>query len=159
MKDITKREDLLALCGEIDVKSKSRFVPVMLLLVGIIIVVLAFVVKELDNLSTALLTVGFVLAVVGVVKCVRPGERLVYRPTGEVIGLRKLNHELEFKPNIECAIVDGNIEGIITLRADGSAPLMSVCWSTPSGSLFVGQLLQYIPYEYKPQMEPVLIKR
>ena len=153
MKDITKREDLLALSGDITIVSKSRFVPILLLLLGVALIVLAFSVdKDAENLSTALLTVGFVVAVIGAVGCIRPGERVVYGPTGEVMTLRKRCHEDCAQLNVERAIADGDVATMELLRAEGTTPLMSVCWATRSGRVVVGQLHRYVPYEYSPTM-------
>lgn len=160
MKDITKREDLLALSGDITIISKSRFVPILLLLLGVAVVVLAFSVdRDAENLSTALLTVGFVVAVIGAVGCIRPGERVVYEPTGEVMTLRKRSHEDCVQLNVEKAIADGDVSAMELLRAEGSTPLMSVCWATRSGKVVVSQLHRYVPYEYKPTMEPMVVIR
>lgn len=158
MKDITKREDFLALSGDIRITRKSRFVPVVMLLLGVALIVSAFMVdKEAHNLSTALLTAGFVLTIVGVVMCVCPGDKVIYEPTGERVHLKKRSHEQSVMPNVERAIVDGNVSALELLQAEGSGPLMSVCWSTHSGSFYAAQLQQYVPYEYKPTMEPVVI--
>jgi hypothetical protein len=119
-------------------------------LLSIAIVALSVILRESEDLSTVLLTVGVVALVASLAKFANPSKRLVYLPTGERVVCVSLNHPKELAERVEHALGSGNGDLLKALAVDQSAPLMTVLYTTPSGSLFAGQTHHYVPYEYKP---------
>ncbi len=161
MNNILNREDLCRLYpAEVALKSGSRVVPAIVTLAGIILVALSGSLgDDQENLSTALFTLAIVVLAFGIIKLIRPSRTLFCVATGEKVTRRFEGHEQEARAHIEQALKDGNFELLDGLKAAGSsAPLVSVSYTTPSGSLRIGQLLHYVPYEYQPLMEPVVHK-
>lgn len=151
MENIMHKEGLCAHCPQVEMRYKSRLMPVVATLLSVAVVVLSFMLKEMEDLSTVLLTVGIVALVVSVIKLVSPSKVLIYTPTGEKVSRSSINHSAELIERVEHALSSGNVELLRALAAKESSPLMTVLYTTPSGSLLAGQTLQYIPYEYHPK--------
>lgn len=144
------KEGLCDVCPQVEMRYQSRLMPVVATLLSIAIIVLSAMLKEKEDLSTVLLTVGVVALVASLAKLAIPSRRLVYLPTGEKIVCVSLNHPKELAERVEHALASGNQELLKALAVGQSAPLMTVLYTTSSGSLFAGQTLHYVPYEYKP---------
>ena len=154
MKNILNKESLCAHFPEVAIRNKSRAIPIVVTLTGILILILSISLKEAENLSTALLTVGVVVVAIGIIKLIRPSQELIFVTTGERITRRTESHEQEVRSDIERALHSGNFEALASLSAKtSSAPLMSITYTTSTGSLRIGQVLHYIPYEYEPLTE------
>ncbi len=151
MKNILDKESLCAHFPEVEIRSKSRAVPLVVALTGILITILSISLKDVENLSTALLTIGVVVAAIGIIKFIRPSQVLIFVTTGEKVTRRIEGHEQEAKSDIEHSLRSGNFEALAPLAAkNSSAPLVSVTYTTPSGALRIGQVLHYVPFEYEP---------
>lgn len=154
MKNILNKESLCTHFPQVEIRSKSRLLPTITTLIGIIILSLSISLKDAENLSTALLTIGVVILAIGIIKLIRPSQMMVFASTGERVVRRIEGHSQEVKAEIEASLRSGDFEAITPLIAKGScAPLVSVTYTTPSGSLRIGQVLHYIPYEYEPLTE------
>ncbi|MBQ8272216.1 MAG: hypothetical protein IJZ09_04340 [Tidjanibacter sp.] len=160
MKNILNKEDLCGYFPEVVLRPASRLVPAVATLVGLIVLVWASSLTEADTLSAALLTVGIVILAYGVIKLIRPSRTLYYLPTGEKLSRHFEGHEQDMRSEVDKALVSGDFEALGSLKAqNSSAPLVTVTYTTPSGSLRIGQALHYVPYEYVPLMEPVVHKK
>lgn len=159
MKNILKKEDLCGYFPEVVLQPASRLIPAVVTLVGVIILVGASSLTESGNMSAALLTLGVIVLGFGVIKLIRPSRSLVYIATGEKVVRHFEGHEQESRSQVEEALAKGDFEALAALKAQSnSAPLVTVTYATPSGSLRIGQALHYIPYEYVPLAEPVVHK-
>lgn len=153
------REDLCRYCSEVEERSAGRVVPAFVALVGVVLLVWASSLRDAEDWSVAVLTIGIVVLAIGIIKLIRPSRTLFYVATGEKVVRHFEGHEQEARAHIEKALADGNFEVLASLKAStSSAPLVSVTYSTASGSLRIGQLLHYVPYEYQPLFEPVIHK-
>ncbi|MBO7300952.1 MAG: hypothetical protein J6U53_06085 [Tidjanibacter sp.] len=135
-------------------RQKSRLIPTLITLIGIIIISLSISIKEVENLSTILLTIGIIISAFGIVKLFRPSQEMVYITTGEKVLRHIKGHKQEVKAELEETLCNGNFEALTPLISESScAPIVSVTYTTTSGSLQIGQLLHYVPYEYEPLSE------
>lgn len=159
MKNILKPIDLADACAEVEMKNNNRLVPAVVTLLGVVVVVISTMLADAENLSTMLLTLGVVVAGVGIVMLIRPGSKLIYRATGERIHRHSYSHPVERKERVMAALNEGKFDLVVSLDARQNAPLMSVIYRTTSGSFCAGQLLHYVPYEYEPLMEPAVSKK
>ena len=157
MKNIMTKSDLCTCCAEVEMRRSSRLLPAVMTLLGVAFVVAALVIKNVENLSTALLTVGVVVMGLGLFRLVKPRAVLVYTPTAEPVGRHHYAHPTERRERVENAIREGKTDLVAALDANQNAPLMSVVYKTSSGSFVAGQMYHYVPYEYEPLMEPVVI--
>lgn len=159
MNNILNKEDLCGYFPEVVLRPASRLVPALVTLVGLIVLVWASSLTEADTLSAALLTLGVVVLGFGVIKLIRPSRSLIYLPTGEKVVRHFEGHEQEARSQVEEALTKGDFEALGALKAQSnSAPLVTVTYTTPSGSLRIGQALHYVPYEYVPLAEPAVHK-
>lgn len=159
METIINKEDLCALCPQVDIKSKGRMLAAIATAVSIAIIVVAAIVKEMEDLSTILMTIGVISLVASLAKLIGPGKRLTYRPTGERIFRVSLDHPTQAAESVEEALKKGDYQRVKELATRQSAPLMTVVYGTKSGSFFAGQTLQYIPYEYQPLTKAYLFTK
>ena len=150
MDNIMNKDDLCAYCTQIEMRYKSRLLPVLGTMLAIAAIVAALAMKEDEDISTALLTLGIVLLIVAVVKLFAPGKRLIYTPTGEVVVAKTYNHPQGLEDRVEHALASGNLELVKALAAKDGAPIVTVTYSTASGSFVAGQIFHYVPYEYEP---------
>ena len=154
MKNILSKESLCAHFPQVEMRQKSRLIPTLTSLAGIIFLALSTSLKDAENLSTALLTIGIAILAFGIVKLIRPSQMMVFTATGERVVRRMEGHTQEVKADIEASLRNGDFEAITPLISKSScAPLVSVTYTTPSGSLRIGQILHYVPYEYEPLSE------
>ena len=158
MNNILNRYDLANYYGEIELCDKKRTLPIIILLLGVALLVVAILIKENEDLGTLLLTLGLVCAGVGIVKIIRPGIRITHSATGETIVRHEYTLEQENQAKAEELLRNGNHEALKAL-SKANSPLLVVTYSTHSGSLFIGQILHYVPYEYQPLAEPIVIKK
>ena len=160
MNNILNREDLCGYFPEVILRPASRLVPTMITLVGIIILVWASSLTESNGFSAALFMIGVVALAIGIITLIRPTRSLRYLPTGEKVVRHLEGYEQEARSRIEQALATGDIEALNALKShSNSTPLVVVTYSTPSGSLCIGQVLHYVPYEYEPLGEPVVHKK
>lgn len=153
------REDLCRYCAEVEERSAGRVVPAFVALVGIVLLVWASSLRDAENWSVAMLTIGIVVLAIGIIKLIRPSRTLFYVVTGEKVVRHFEGYEQEARTQVEKCLQEGSFEQLASLKAsNSSAPLVSVTYSTASGSLRIGQLLHYVPYEYQPLLEPVIHK-
>lgn len=159
MNNIMNRGDLCRHYSEVEERSASRVVPAIVTLVGIVLLVWASSLGDAENWSVAMFTIGIVVFAIGIIKLIRPSRTLFYVATGEKVVRHFEGYEQEARTQVEKCLQEGNFEQLASLKAsNGSAPLVSVTYSTASGSLRIGQLLHYVPYEYQPLLEPVIHK-
>ncbi|MBO5805341.1 MAG: hypothetical protein J6R10_00585 [Tidjanibacter sp.] len=159
MENILKKEALCALSNNIEITYRKRITPILLLLLSVGLIIVARRLYDAEDLSTIMLTVGVVVLIVAVVKLIAPSRVVRYKPTGEKIVTHTYNHPIETSKEVERALRSGDLEYVATLAAKENAPLMTVLYSTPSGRFVAGQTLQYIPYEYTPLFEAVIIEK
>ena len=151
--------DLCAYCPEVAERPAGRTLLIVITLFGVGVLAIANSLRDAENLSTLLLTIGIVLLAFGIIKLIRPSRKIYYVATGEVVRRHIEGHEQESKERVVAACREGNFGQIAALAAkNSSTPLVSVTYTTPSGSLRIGQVLNYVPYEYQPLMEPVIYK-
>lgn len=115
--------------------------------------------KENESLATTLFVVGITLLGIGIVRLVAPGSILIYVPTGEKIQTKTYNHHQGLEGEVEHALAKGRVDSLKNLAAKENAPLVTVTYTTASGSLFAGQTLHYVPYEYEPISKVYIIEK
>ena len=86
-----------------------------------------------------------------------PGKRLIYTPTGEVVVAKIYNHPQGLEGRVEHALSSGNLELVKALAAKDGAPIVTVTYSTASGSFVAGQIFHYVPYEYEPLFKAYIV--
>ncbi len=154
MKNILSKESLCTHFPQVEMRQKSRLIPTLTALAGIIILALSISLKDAENLSTALLTIGIAILAFGIVKLIRPAQEMVFVTTGEKVFRRMEGHNQEVEYELKESLRNGNFDTLTTLIAKNScAPIVSVTYTTTSGSLRIGQILHYVPYEYEPISE------
>ncbi len=155
MNNILNKIDLCAHYPQlVAMKNKSRLIPAIITLVGIMILALANTLSEAENWSIGLYTVGLTVLIIGIVKLIRPSREVIYLKTGERISRRFDGYRQEDKERVLALLKEGNFDALGKRAVqDGSAPFVTVTYTTASGSLRVGQMMHYVPYEYEPLSE------
>lgn len=159
MINILNKEDFCGFYEDIALRTKSRLISLFVIFVGILLLFLAIYLKEAENLSTALLTIAFVVFGIGLVKLIQPSRVMIYTPTGEKVVRRFARYEQDKRSDVEKAIAGGDYQRLLSLESkESNAPVVAIIYSTTSGSVLIGQLLHYVPYEYEPLVEPIVYK-
>lgn len=159
MKNILSKEELCSNFAEVEMRAGSRVVPAVVTLLGIILLVCVNTLGDAESLSAALLMVAIVLLAFGIVRLIRPAREMVYVTTGEKVVRKFTAYEQENRQSVEDVLKEGDFDKLTPLAAkNSSAPLVTVTYATPSGSLRIGQMLHYVPYEYQPLTEPYVHK-
>lgn len=155
MNNILNKIDLCAHYPQlVAMKNKSRLIPAIITLVGIMILALANTLSEAENWSIGLYTVGLTVLIIGIVKLIRPSREVIYLKTGEKVSRRFDGYRQEDKERVLALLKEGNFDALGKRAAQGgSAPFVTVTYTTASGSLRVGQMMHYVPYEYEPLSE------
>lgn len=155
MNNILNKIDLCAHYPQlVAMKNKSRLIPAIITLVGIMILALANTLSEAENWSIGLYTVGLTVLIIGIVKLIRPSREVIYLKTGEKVSRRFDGYRQEDKERVLALLKEGNFDALGKRAVQGgSAPFVTVTYTTASGSLRVGQMLHYVPYEYEPLSE------
>lgn len=159
MENILNKEALCALSNNIEITYRKRITPILLLLLSIGLIIVARRLYDAEDLSTIMLTVGVVVLIVALAKLIAPSRVMRYKPTGEKIVVHTLNHPLATTKEVERALRAGDLAYVEKLASKDNAPLMTIIYSTPSERFMAGQTLQYIPYEYTPMFEAVIIEK
>ena len=87
--------DLCAYCSDVAERPTSRALPIIITLLGVGLLAITNSLRDAENLSTLLLTLGVVLLAFGVLKLIRPSRILYYVATGEVVRRHIEGHEQE----------------------------------------------------------------
>ena len=155
MNNILNKIDLCAHYPQlVAMKNKSRLIPAIITLVGIMILALANTLSEAENWSIGLYTVGLTVLIIGIVKLIRPSREVIYLKTGERISRRFDGYRQEDKERVLALLKEGDFDALGKRAVQGgSAPFVTVTYTTASGSLRVGQMMHYVPYEYEPLSE------
>lgn len=155
MNNILNKIDLCAHYPQlVAMKNKSRLIPAIITLVGIMILALANTLSEAENWSIGLYTVGLTVLIIGIVKLIRPSREVIYLKTGEKVSRRFDGYRQEDKERVLALLKEGNFDALGKRAVQGgSAPFVTVTYATASGSLRVGQMMHYVPYEYEPLSE------
>lgn len=155
MNNILNKIDLCAHYPQlVAMKNKSRLIPAIITLVGIMILALANTLSEAENWSIGLYTVGLTVLIIGIVKLIRPSREVIYLKTGERVSRRFDGYRQEDKERVLALLKEGNFDALGKRAVQGgSAPFVTVTYTTASGSLRVGQMMHYVPYEYEPLSE------
>lgn len=153
------KEDLCQFCSEVEERSAGRLIPAFVTLAGGLLLMWANSLSEASDWSVSVFTAGIVMLAIGIIRLIRPSRTLVYVATGEKVVRHFEGHPQEARADVEKTLGEGNFEHLTSLKATtSSAPLVSVIYTTASGSFRIGQLLHYVPYEYQPLMDPVIHK-
>ena len=155
MNNILNKIDLCAHYPQlVAMKNKSRLIPVIITLVGIMVLALANSLSEAEDLSIGLYTIGLVVLIIGIVKLIRPSREIIYLKTGERISRRFDGYKQEDKEMVLTHLQAGDFDALAKRVFQGvNAPFVTVTYTTESGSLRVGQMMHYVPYEYEPLSE------
>ena len=132
--------------------------PVLPILVGVCGVALtiwslnATALEDKANLSAALLFLGIVLILVGVVAVIRAftSSCPYYRPTGERLYRSERFFEQKDKRTLCQALEAGEVETVAALPRSETSGVVLTIFSTRSGSCTLVQVAEYVPHRFVP---------
>lgn len=146
---------------DISQRRKSPVISLAVALAGCALAVWSLTARTMvdhDNLSSTLMLVGGLIAIVGFIKA---GVSLsatmpVYKPTGERIRRYEIFYQATDKPALCAAVTAGDMERLVGIpRTDKSSGLLLTLYATESGSFSMGQVSQYVPHAFEPVTEVV----
>ncbi|MDY3979972.1 MAG: hypothetical protein SOZ00_08120 [Tidjanibacter sp.] len=156
MKNITNLSELLEIDNNIECRRRSPIVGIVLAVAGAAMLVASYLTKESAQLSTLLFTIGFIVLAAGIIVALGKRYRLSYRPTGEKISCRKMLFDPKERGRLYSCISKGDLDTLQSFSTSQSSSLMAILYTTPSGSISIVQVQEYVPHQYEPSTEPVI---
>lgn len=153
MSDIKNIDNILSDNTDITVKKKNRIVSIIILVASVVFGYFSMQMPDNENLGFALLFVGIVLAVIGLVGTLKPKKYLCYIPTGEVLKEHLYYFDAGDKKAVDIAIKAGELNLLKLMTTKESTNMRAIVYTTPSMSYVVSQMQTYVPYEYVPVEE------
>ncbi|MCH5216010.1 MAG: hypothetical protein J1F10_03635 [Muribaculaceae bacterium] len=158
MKNISNLDDLLSLNNQIIKSRKNYFTGIGLTLLGTAIITIGTLINpEHDSIMLATMTAGVVIALIGLVKLCMPSNRLIYAGTGEQLKKIDIYYDSEYDGAMIENIHDCTFDKLKKLAHSRGSKKLATVYSTPSGKIRIAQIFNFVPYEYEPKTEPMVI--
>lgn len=142
---------------KIESRRKNPLVSILILLVGVVMVMSAYTVgfiEENANISSALIFIGFIIAVTGLVKIliVLFGKgRPFYN--GKPMIRHTFKNEYVMRERARDAVEKGDFKELEEIPRGESSSILSVVYTTKDCEIVLAQSLEYIPHTYEPTTE------
>lgn len=134
---------------DIVTKKENAALSFIYLIAGMAIVILSFLIEAGANIVFALLVVGIILFIAGLVSLCRPKRYKYYIPSNEKLKEYIYYFDSDDKKSVSEAIKSGNINLLKSLKST-STNMRVVVYTTGSHSYSISQMQIYVPYEYVP---------
>ena len=131
---------------------------IVLLVIGVVIVVLGAAMIQSGSLKILTIASGIIIAVVGLVFVVKnTGSCYIYEPTGKKLKKYKVSlDESDAKKMVSC-ISNHNFTAVKYMKSGIASGNLLEARGTDDGEVFLFQLSKYIPYEFVPSSQVVVL--
>lgn len=136
-------------------RKKNPVLPILIGVCGVVLTIWslsATVLEDRENLSAALLFLGIVLILVGVVAAIRAftSSCPYYRSTGERLYRSERFFDQKDKRALCQALEAGEAETVAALPRSETSGVVLTIFSTRSGSCMLMQAAEYVPHRFVP---------
>lgn len=137
--------------------SKIRSIPsmgIICLVAGAVMLALCFAVCKVDTLKMALLSLGAILTVAGLiwvaVCCGKDAGKVIYLPTGA--GMKSYKRYLDANDVMTCrsAVENGDFDTLETVRFTTSSNAQVHVMISKDDACALVQVLEYVPHDFMP---------
>ncbi|MDR1182826.1 MAG: hypothetical protein LBL13_12690 [Bacteroidales bacterium] len=143
----------------IKVKS-SPFGSIIVIIAGILIAILGLTIFKGASLTPLLVVTGAVIIIVGVIYLVMKTSKnsgdYIYEPTGGKLKKYKIYIDTSNARKMISCITNKDFNGVKTIKKTMDSGCLMEIRGTDDGSIFLFQLLEYIPHDFVPS-SPVIV--
>lgn len=147
----------------IESRRKNPLVSIIILIVGVLLIVAAYNVgpiKESTNISSALIFIGFVVALAGfvmILACLFGKGRPFYN--GKALKRYTFKHEQVMRERARDAVSKGDFKTLSEIPLGETSSILSVVYKPSNDEIAIAQTLEYIPHTYEPITEIAVFKK
>jgi hypothetical protein len=140
---------------------KSNPISSMIVIVaGILIAILGVTIVRGESLTPLLIVTGAVIAIIGVIYLIKKTGKdsgdYIYEPTGGKLKKYKIYIDSNNARKVISCITNKDFSGIKTIKKTMDSGCLMEIKGTDDGSIFLFQLLEYIPHDFVPS-SPVIV--
>lgn len=160
MINIIKTDDLLSLDSNLIRGKKNYFLPLLITLCGIAAMITAPTVQLMDSLMMMLFVLGITLIIIGIIGIFAPNKKIICADTKAPLKKYTIFFNPEDEGKVRKYFETFAYDQISKMPSSlNNAKRMATIYTTPQHDYCVGQMYEFVPYEYRPTGEPVIIKR
>lgn len=147
--ETTKFNDTTVLADPSKIVTSLLFV-----VIGTVLLVIGYLQSEnSQNLCAALIAIGGITALFGLIKLVVKSKTLVYTPTKSKIAARDLLFDIESKSIVKALAEGGDTSKASTLNQNHNGSLRLDTLKSRDGKFVAMQLMSYSSYVFQPESE------
>lgn len=153
MSEFVNIDDKLSNSKDIIAKRENPIVYVFILLASVATGIYSLMSQDGDNIAFGILFTAIVLALIGLKGVLLPRKVLKYAPTNERIVKQEYYYDGSERKEVEDCLKAKGFETLKLLPQGKGTTLRVILYTTISGSYTIGQLQNYVPYEYRPVLD------
>ena len=140
-------------------KKKNPLASIIVLLVGVGLTASVYTVEAIQsnaNLSSALILIGGITAIIGLVKtliCLFHKGLPVYKPTGERLRRFEFFYEAANRDRVCDCVRRGDFKALAEIPQSNTSAIIAILYKTPGDNIALAQVLEFIPHFHRPVME------
>lgn len=158
MKNISNLDDLLSLNNKITKARHNYNTAIGIIILGCALTAIgSFINPEHDALMLSAIAAGMIITVVGVIKLCLPSSRIIYTETGEPLKKFDIYYDSEYDGAMLKDIQNCTFDSLKKMAQSHGSKKLATVYATPSGKFRIAQIFNFVPYEYKPFSEPIVI--
>ena len=158
MKNISNLDDLLSLNNKIKKSRHNYFTAIGTVIAGCALTTIgSFINPSHDILMLSAIAAGMIITIIGLVKLCLPSSRIIYTETGEPLKKFDIYYDAEYDGAMLTDIQDCTFDKLKEMAQSQGSKKLATVYATPSGKLRIAQIFNFVPYEYKPFTEPIVI--
>lgn len=136
------------------VRKRGNVVPALaIFIIGSAMLAFSIIEKTNLNLSSSLLFIGAIIALIGVIMLLKPRKYLYCLSLHEPVTRKEMFFDVRDRSKASELLEAGKIDQAMLLAQKDSAPVRIVLYCCRSGKFQAAQIQEYVPYEYVPTGE------
>lgn len=156
----TEIEKQILESNNITVKKKSPVTAIAILLAAIAAAVIATFLDDTSDMKMPAILLSFTLGIIAVTNFVTRKGYMVYAPTGEELKEYKIFFESREREKVLSLLEKEKFNEVIVYeKNDTNLPIKVELSTTPSNSIAIYRVYNFVPYAYEPITETIVCKK
>ena len=147
-------------------KKKKNLTALLFLLVAAVFFAIYYLIPEVysnPNLSSAMLMIGTIFGLIGIIKLLVSvyGKSCVplYKPTGEYLKRYQFFFDTPYRDTVNKYVNAGDFDALLNLPHSDSAAILVIIYKTAGGDILLAQILEYVPYHHEPVTDTLVFEK
>ena len=146
--------------NNITVKKKTPITAVTILLAAVATAVAATFFDDASDIRTSAILLSYTLGIIAVISFVTRKRYMVYATTGEMLGEYKIFFKTQEREKVLSLLEKGKFNEVIVYeKNDTNLPIKVEIYTTPSNSITIYRVYNFVPYTYEPITEFIVCQK